>query len=106
MWPQAVSAAEVDPIGGDSCPLSLQLDKESFLDWGCEQYLPQEYTVCWEIKNSSKSGMVAHAYNTSNQEAGQEDHEFQVSLGYLLRSCFKRKRKQTKKKQKSTNKKD
>jgi hypothetical protein len=34
-------------------------------------------------------GMVVHIYNPSNWEAQLEDHEFEASLGYLVRFHYK-----------------
>lgn len=40
-------------------------------------------------------GMAAHTYNLSTQRSKQENcHEFEVSLDYMLRPCFKKKSKQ------------
>jgi hypothetical protein len=37
--------------------------------------------------------MVAHVYNPSTREAKVEDLECEAILGYIVRHCFKRKRK-------------
>jgi hypothetical protein len=33
--------------------------------------------------------MVVHAYNSSTQEAEEENHEFEARLGYRVRLCIK-----------------
>jgi hypothetical protein len=37
--------------------------------------------------------MVVHAYNPSTHEAEEECHEFEASLGYIVRPCLKGKKK-------------
>jgi hypothetical protein len=39
-------------------------------------------------KRSSKLGMVVHTCNPSTQEA--EDGKFKATLGYIVRSCFRK----------------
>jgi hypothetical protein len=41
--------------------------------------------------------MVEHTFNSSTGKLRQEDHEFEAGLGYVARSCLKRKTNKAKK---------